>query len=164
MGRHAKPAALKLIDGNPGKRRIQETPDVELGIPPCPEHLSELARAEWNRITPLLLTAQLISPVYMAPVAAYCDAWGEYVYAHHMINRSSEEGGGYMVTTPNGYSVQSQWLAVKNKAFERMMKTAGEMGLTQSAMARIAGSAQMPLFPESDPMEALLRAQHGRSA
>lgn len=164
QGRKTKPAALKLITGNPGHREVPETPDIAPGIPPCPEHLGELARAEWDRITPDLLTAQLINPLYMAVLAVYCDAWGEYVLARQMIKAPEDQGGGYMVKTPNGYSVQSQWLAVMNKAFERMMKAAAEMGLTPSAMARVAGSAQLPLFPDSDPMEALLRAQHGRTA
>lgn len=161
QGRKATPAALKLINGNPGKRPVPDAPDIAPGIPPCPEHLGELARAEWDRITPDLLTAQLINPLYMAVLAVYCDAWGEYVYARQMIKAPAAEGGGYMVTTPNGYSVQSQWLAVMNKAFERMMKAAAEMGLTPSAMARVAGSAQLPLFPDSDPMEAMFRLGNG---
>lgn len=165
QGRKPTPPALQVITGNPGHREIPQTPDVEASIPSLPEHLeaqvdrrAQCARAEWDRITPELLTAQLINPLFRAVLVAYCDAWGEYLYADEMLNRPEDKGGGYLVKTPNGYEVQSPWCAIKNKAFDKLVKTQTEMGLTPSSLARVAGSAQMPLFPESDPMEAFLRA------
>jgi P27 family predicted phage terminase small subunit len=168
-GRTPKPAALRLVDGNPGHREIPATPDVEASIPECPAHLqdpsdraSQIARQEWDRITPELLMVQLINPLFRSIVVAYCDAWGEYVFAHEMLIRPPGEngvgGGGYLVKTPNNYEVQSPWVAIKNKAQEKLTKTATELGLTPSALMRVAGNAQMPLFPESDPMEAFFRA------
>lgn len=163
-GRNPTPPALKLVNGNPGHREIPATPEIEAAIPPLPDHLdtpldrrAQIARAEWDRITPDLLTVQLINPLFRAILVAYCDAWGEYLYADEMLTRPADQGGGYLVKTPNNYEVQSPWVVIKNKAFEKLVKTQAEMGLTPSALARVAGTPQMPLFPESDPMEAFLR-------
>lgn len=164
-GRKPKPPVLKVINGNPGKREIPESPEVTPAIPTKPAHLKGLASETWDAIAPELLTAQLINPLCGAILAAHCDAIAEYVNAKQMIERPADQGGGYLVKTPNNYEVQSPWVAIMNKAFERIMKTGVEFGMTPSALSRLSGSAQMTLFPDSDPMEALLRASaHGRAS
>lgn len=160
-GRKTTPAALKLIKGNPGKRPVPETPDVPIAAPDKPEYLKGKAAEIWERIVPHLVTAQLCNPLCGEILALLCEAAADYRHAKDMLERPEEEGGGYMVTTPNNYKVQSQWLAVKNKAFEQMMKVGVEFGMTPSALARVSGSSQMPLFPENDPMEAMLQAHRG---
>src|SRR5689334_3828108 len=46
-----KPTAIKKIQGNPGKRPLNENePQLEPGIPECPDYLDEIARKEWARI------------------------------------------------------------------------------------------------------------------
>ncbi len=169
VGRKPKPAALKLVDGNPGKREIQDSPDIKPEIPAHPAHWAqspdrraEMSKEEWDRITPHLLTAQLINPLFMGIIVMYCEAWGEYVFAEEMLRRPQDQGGGYLVKTPNNYEVQSPWVAIKNKAFEKLIKCETEMCFTQSSFSRLTGSATMPLFPEDDPMEALLQARNGR--
>jgi hypothetical protein len=44
MGRRAKPAAIKQLEGNPGKRLIQESGIDALGEPFVAEHLMDDAR------------------------------------------------------------------------------------------------------------------------
>ena len=151
------------MTGNPGHREIQSAPDVVPAIPGCPLHLTGVARDEWDRISVDLLMAQLITRLDMAALTIYCEAWGEYVYARQMLQRPAEEGGGYVVKTPNNYEVQSPWVAIANKAAEKMLKAGVEFGLTPSSRARVLGGPQLPLFPD-DPMEAFLRAQYGRPA
>lgn len=163
-GRKPHPPNLKVINGNPGKREIPEAPDIAPAIPQKPAHLNGLAAEIWDQITPDLLVAHLTNPLCGAILALHCDAIAEYVTAKQKIERPAEEGGGYLVKTPNGYEVQSPWVAIMNKAFERVMKTGVEFGMTPSALSRVAGNPQMPLFPDEDPMEALLRASHGRPA
>src|SRR5690349_11299931 len=137
QGRRPKPPGLKLIDGNPGKRPIPEAPDVTPAIPTKPTYLSGVASEIWDEITPHLLTAQLINPLCGVILALLCDAVADYRHAKEMLARPAEEGGGHMVTTPNGYRVQSQWLAIKNKAFEQIMKVGVEFGMTPSSLARV---------------------------
>src|SRR4051812_32697332 len=55
QGRKPTPAALKLIQGNPGKRPIRQEPQPERGdLPEPPEFLAEDAKAEWRRVAPEL--------------------------------------------------------------------------------------------------------------
>lgn len=156
-GRKPTPPALKLITGNPGKRPIEADPHaIEIAVPGAPEHLNAIARAEWERVTAELLKAGLVTRLDRPALAAYCDAWAEYVHAKLMMDRPAEEGGGYMVKTPNGYEVQSPWLAVANKAFEKMLKVGVEFAMTASARNRVHG--RQPGLFDDDPMEAILRA------
>jgi P27 family predicted phage terminase small subunit len=162
-GRKPTPPNLKVVTGNPGHREIPAGPDVAPAIPTKPTHLNGLAAQVWDEIAPELLTAHLINPLCGAILAVHCDAIAEYVHAKQMIERPADQGGGYLVKTPNGYEVQSPWVAIMNKAFERMMKTGVEFGMTPSSLARVSGSPQMPLFPDEDPMEAFLRANNGQA-
>lgn len=160
QGRKPKPTSLKIIEGNLGHRALPE-PGASLGfvveIPPSPEHFKALAKAEWDRIVPNLEAAALISPMYLAVLTAYCDAWGDYVIARQKLETPVEQGGGWLIKTPNGYEVQSPWVALMNKAFERLTRCEIEMGLTPSARARVESNQQPGLF-DDDPMEAFLRA------
>jgi hypothetical protein len=54
-GRRPKPAALKLVTGNPGKRPLpQDEPVAVAGWPDKPEKLGKIASAEWDRLARLL--------------------------------------------------------------------------------------------------------------
>lgn len=45
-GRKPKPAALKLVGGNPGKRPVRREPRPPGGQPTCRTHLSPTAKVE----------------------------------------------------------------------------------------------------------------------
>lgn len=159
QGRRPTPTALKVVNGNPGKRPL---PDVQaagyvVAIPPAPPHLGEKAKSLWDRITPDLELACLISPLYMTSLATYCDAWEDYVNAREQIAKPEADGGGWMVKTPNDYKVQSPWVALMKGAFDRLTRMEIEFGFTPSARARVESNQQPGLF-DDDPMEAYLRA------
>ena len=65
-GRRPKPTALKKLEGNPGKRPLNELEPV----PPvaslrCPNYLLPEARKEWRRLAPMDVSTADI-PVYPA--------------------------------------------------------------------------------------------------
>ena len=159
QGRKPTPRTLKVVTGNPGHRPLPDSQSLGfvVEIPPAPAHRGELARAEWDRITPNLEAAALISPLYMTALATYCDAWGDYLHARNQLARPAAEGGGWLVKTPNDYEVQSPWVALMKNAFDRLTRMEIEFGLTASARARVESNQQPGLF-DDDPMEAFLRA------
>ena len=56
------PTNLKLLRGNPGKRKLNANePDPAPAIPPCPSHLDKVAKKEWRRISKELLALGIIS-------------------------------------------------------------------------------------------------------
>lgn len=50
-GRKPKPTALKKLEGNPGKRKLNtKEPVPAKGMPECPRWLLPEAKEEWNRL------------------------------------------------------------------------------------------------------------------
>ena len=49
-GRKPKPTAVKILEGNPGKRKLNEhEPQPQRKAPPCPKWLEPEAKKEWRR-------------------------------------------------------------------------------------------------------------------
>ncbi|HZP94298.1 MAG TPA: phage terminase small subunit P27 family [Burkholderiales bacterium] len=152
-GRKPTPIALRELRGNPGRRPLPEdAPRPDAALPPPPEHLSERARAEWERAGRELERAGLMSHLDMAMFAAYCSAWGRLVEAEEMLARE-----GPVVETPKGFLVQSPYLQIMNKAIEQITRLGVEFGMSPSARVRV--KAEKP--KEADPLEELLKRRGG---
>ena len=77
MGRRGpppKPAPLRLLEGNPGKRRVPPEPTPEPGPTDPLEHLAVDARAVWARLAPELEAKKLLAPRYVDNFANFCIA------------------------------------------------------------------------------------------
>ena len=85
-GRKPKPTALKIAEGNPGKRRINgNEPKPPGSLPDCPPHLSAVAREEWNRIAASLNRIGLLTQVDRTTMAGYCQCYGRWVEAEQKL-------------------------------------------------------------------------------
>ncbi len=58
-GRPPKPTALKLLQGNPGKRRLVREPELPAGAE-APSWLGKQARRYWDEMAPVLTKAGLL--------------------------------------------------------------------------------------------------------
>jgi P27 family predicted phage terminase small subunit len=155
QGRHPKPLALKVLEGNPGKRALPDQDVVPAEAPDPPDHLSGLARRVWIEKAADMARAGLISKLDGENFACYCEAVATWVDAKSMIERQ-----GAVLLSPNGYPVQNPYLAIANKAMEQIRTFGSEFGLSPASRARLTGGLgglQGALF-EDDPMEAYLRA------
>ncbi len=102
-GRKPKPTALKVLEGNPGKRRINGLePKPPASLPTCPGHLSAAAKAEWKRIAKSLNQVGLLTQVDRATMAAYCQTYGRWVEAEEKLAETP-----LILRTPAGYIQQS---------------------------------------------------------
>lgn len=144
------PSSLKLVTGNPGRRPIEKTVAPAVEPPPCPDHLTVEAKAEWSRIVPKLLTLHLLAQVDMVALAMYCQAYGRWAQAERKIAEAQADGkAGVIVMSPNGYPIMSPWLIVANKAMEQCKSFLVEFGMTPSARSRIGQpSPQLDLFDD----------------
>jgi len=62
VGRKPKPTSLKLLAGNPGKRKINDSePHFDLSQPSPPPFLSDDAKVEWGRMSGLLYDAGVMT-------------------------------------------------------------------------------------------------------
>jgi P27 family predicted phage terminase small subunit len=151
MGRARKPAALKILDGNPGKRPIKDEPKPVPIAPDCPIWLPQFAQEEWQRVYRQLEQLGLLTQVDGTAFEAYCMAYGQWKESHLILR---EKGLTFM--TPNGYEQQRPEVAIANNAAKIMRGFMIEFGLTPAARARMGTD---PKAGEDDGSDFFAKAQ-----
>ena len=78
-GRKPKPTAIKELEGNPGKRPLNDAePKPERKAPPCPKWLEPEAKKEWRRLSKQLEQIGVLTEVDQAAFASYCQAYARW--------------------------------------------------------------------------------------
>ena len=150
-GRKPKPTALKKLEGNPGKRKLNmKEPDPGNRIPDCPLWLLPDAKEEWKRLSEKLNQMGVLTDVDRSAFAAYCQSYARWKEAQDHIN---SDGATY--ETENGMQRPNPWVAICNTEQRLMMQAASEFGLTPSARSRIMATT-VNRKDDEDEMEALL--------
>lgn len=151
-GPKPKPTALKLAQGNPGKRALNtREPEPEREIPKPPPWLDGDSLRVWNALTPMMLRMGVLTVADAEPVARYCDhivlwqrarAWIHQHGSTYPI-RSKE---GRVETGPDGKQhivfpvtsiAQYPQVAEYRQLSKLMLAFEGEYGLTASSRTRI---------------------------
>ena len=69
-GRKPKPTAMKNLEGNPGKRKLnKDEPVPAKGMPGCPEWLMPEAKEEWYRLAELMNQMGVLTEVDILEVS-----------------------------------------------------------------------------------------------
>lgn len=75
-GRKPKPTALKKLEGNPGKRKLNtKEPVLGKGMPDCPKWLLPETKREWERLCVKLSEMGVLTEIDMAAFTAYCQSY-----------------------------------------------------------------------------------------
>lgn len=136
VGRPAKPTAIKVLAGNPGKRALNtREPRPRRALPACPRWLSKAARAEWRRVAAELYDAGLLTTVDRAALAGYCVAFARWQEAEGVVTAK-----GMVVKTTNGNLIQNPFLAIANRAMDDMRRFAAEFGMTPASRTRVVAA------------------------
>jgi P27 family predicted phage terminase small subunit len=152
MGRKPKPTALKLLEGNPGKRELNQfEPKPTDGLPICPEWLMEDAKEEWYRLAAVMNKMGILSEVDQSAFAVYCQTWARWKEAQEHIDNE-----GSTFETDSGQIKRNPWVAIANEWQAKLLSVCGEFGLTPSSRSRIVAANTKET--EADGMEALLGA------
>ena len=147
-----KPTALKVLQGNPGRRVLpKREAKPRVMVPKAPTHLTREAKAHWPEIAEKLARVGLLTEIDGEALGAYCEARAIWVKAKKKL---SEEG--VTVTSPNGYTMPSPSFTVVNKAFLTMYRMWMEFGMTPSSRSKIDATGPIE---EVDPFEELLRGR-----
>lgn len=151
MANPPKPTALKLIEGNKGKRALnKQEPDPEyLSDLTAPGWLSQSAAAVWDEVVPNLSAAKLLTKIDVQMLAMGCNAIAQYrAAAHradgHLVKSKIIEGeDGKPVET--GEHV-NPWLIVQSMSFKQSMAVFQQFGMSPAARTRISVNPQGDLF------------------
>ena len=134
-GRKPKPTAIKELEGNPGKRPLNEAePKPAKKAPPCPKWLEPEAKKE----------------VDQAAFASYCQAYARWKEAEEFMTQH-----GTIVKTKSGYWQQVPQVSIAQTYLKIMNKIAEQFGLTPAARSRITAGADLK-DAAVDDMDALL--------
>ena len=154
-GRPPKPAALKLVTGNPGKRgQNKQEPDPEyLKDLTAPAWLPDDAKRVWDEVAPHLAQAKLLTRVDVESLAMGCVAIAQYrlavgVAGNALVKSKTVEGeDGDPVTSGEHIN---PWLFVQSMAFKQASNVFQQFGMSPAARTRIAINPQGDLFGNGD--------------
>lgn len=130
--RETKPKGLKEIASSQHKLPPETKETEPVRILECPPELGPAARQEWDRIVSELTSKGVLSSFDRGPLAVYCNAYAQYFEAMQEVQKY-----GAMIKSPNGYLVQSPYLAVANRHADTMVRIASEFGFTPASRSRI---------------------------
>ncbi len=155
-GRKPKPTAVKVLEGNPGKRPLNMLePTPEKIAPECPSWLNDEAKAEWDRLVDKMVELGILTEMDMAAFAGYCQSYARWKEAEEFIEKH-----GTIVKTPSGYWQQIPQVSIAQTNLKVMLKFCSEFGLTPSSRSRmIAGNISQDAAV--DEMEFLLLEGNG---
>jgi P27 family predicted phage terminase small subunit len=99
-----------------------------LGMPKCPAGMTPAARKHWRRLAKLLARAGIIGEVDGLSLRLLAESVDLYLTAAGKL-----ETHGLIAKTTNGNVIQSPFLAIRNRAWEQIVKLAGSFGLHPEA-------------------------------
>lgn len=132
-----KPTAIKRLEGNPGKRPLNEhEPQPAVGCP-MPEWLPPGAQAYWKKYAPELEAIGVLTRVDESQFAAFCCACWDFEYAVRQMKPKKGKPNPKMQDTRTGYEQISGWETVRRRAADEIRKFGAEFGMSASSRTRI---------------------------
>ena len=125
-GRRPEPTKLKMLRGNPGKRKPnlnEPQPPILQDLTP-PRWLTKPCKKEWRRLAPMLARLGVLTETDRDTLAAYCDAWVRWKAAAHQVHTLG------MVIPSDPIPVVSPWVKVANDAMTQIRSLLVELGMT----------------------------------
>jgi len=143
-----KPTALKILEGNPGKRPLpQNEPKPLIKKQSCPALLDPIGAAEWKRIVPELERLDLFTIVDRSAITGYCVAYSKWVKAETVLKK---DGLVYKITKTdrNGTPVSDYWMArpevfIAHQMACLVLKYCIEFGMTPSSRVRLSAGKKV---------------------
>lgn len=133
-GPKPKLAALESLEGNPGKRVIEESGIEALGEPFVPEHLADDARG-CIEVVKQSMPSGIYSALDSFILSAFATAWALHKMAAHKIN--DPEFQHVFAVGDGGAQMQSPWLAILNKQAQLMATLGDRLGLDPKSRAAL---------------------------
>lgn len=144
-GRPPKPTALRLVQGNPGKRKINKkepAPDALSEVPDPPEWFGAIAIAAWQQVTPWLVEAKILTVTDLHNLEAFCMAYQRWREAQDDITKNG------IIVMGAKQEIKNPACTVANETLRQMATFGSALGLDPAARARLKpGGNQKPDNP-----------------
>jgi len=133
-GPKPKKTASKVLAGNPSRRPIagEKTNPLPSEAPAPPDHLSEEAQAEWDRIVPPLARIGALATVDRAVLTLYCETWADFLRY-----QKEQRGRPTMVAGPNGIEYPDPLIKLVSDTRKSAAALLRDLGLTPASRQRI---------------------------
>jgi P27 family predicted phage terminase small subunit len=133
-----KPTALRLLEGNPGRVRInpnEPKPRPATTVEP-PSDLPEEGRLVFSALSQELINCGLMSAVDLEPFGRYVRLLLEYR------NADKEIKGKFFIPMRDklgqfAYFVPNPWVGVRDRAMDRLLRLEREFGMTPASRVRM---------------------------
>lgn len=155
-GPRKKLTALDRLDGNPGKRLIEESGVEGLGEPFIPEHLMDDARGCIECVK-RSMPPKVYSALDSYLLAAFGMAWAVHKRAAHEINSPEF---AWIVINSAGSETPSPWIKILNSQAEKLASLGDRLGLDPKSRAAL----KLPNARQQKSKFAGLLGQNGSSA
>ena len=133
MGRNPKPTALKVLNGNPGKRPLNDKePQPARSLPKSPYGMEYHAKKMWDDITPKLHRLGILTEIDHQMLELMCVHYGLARQAMTEIKKN-----GIISVGDRGNIIRNPALAVLNTNSQVFRRYATEFGLTPSSRAKL---------------------------
>jgi P27 family predicted phage terminase small subunit len=157
-GRLPKPTALKLLQGNPGKRPINKREPKFSGCPICPTWITKSAKSEWKRVVAELAALDMLRSVDTASLAAYCQSYARWRQAEETVDREGQTVQEPIVSKTGavlGYKTKRHpATTIAKDALASMLRAAALFGFDPSSRSRLnVGEANT-----EDPFDAFMKS------
>lgn len=137
-GRKSKPSALRLVQGNPGHRPVNEDEPAPRKIfaPPAPRTLSKVEKAKWKKLCKQLSDARVLTELDLDALEMYVRSWHSMVVALADVKKR----GKLIVNKTGGEVWNPSWTEYKHSV-SVVRSLQAEFGLTPSARTGIVATA-----------------------
>lgn len=145
---YPKPTHLKLLEGNPGHRPINENePQPEVRIPECPDHLDQKAKTFYETIAPQLLKLGVLTEIDGYGLGVLSQLLSDWNRLERSIRREglicknfhvTKEGKKFVIGTKTNPKV-----IMKREILKLIRAFLAEFGMTPSSRTRIKVSPEM---------------------
>lgn len=134
-----KPTRLKVVAGNPGKRKLntaEPKPRQSVGRTP-PTYLSKYAQEMWRELVPELTRLKLLTIVDYRALEMCCDSYSTWRLMREKIEKMGTGSSGFVSEAKSGYKQQAAEYTIMTQSMANFSRFLAEFGLSPAARTRI---------------------------
>lgn len=160
-GPQPKPTALRIAQGNPGRRELNELEPVP---PPGrispPAFVTGVALQIWNEVSPVMIAMRTLTTADVYPFGRYCCAFARYLELRDAMWAKGWTGTTYPLKSDSGKArgvCELPQAAELRRLHEILSRAEDRFGLSPSARTRLRVEQSPPVATPDGPIPSTFR-------